>query len=191
MRVMQVECPSCGSSMGDLGIEGRIQIKCPYCDSTFWVEESNTFTINKNININQTNRNIDEAAILKIEAEREEKRRDRKNNYIFFIGFAAFCIISLTIMSISEKIGNKRRDQAISEGKLIPGSSGSYYEMDYKAAMKKLKTIGFKNITHIDLHEGIIFVNDGEVEDITIDGNSSFDSYDGFDPDAEIIITHK
>lgn len=191
MRVIQIECPNCGSSIGSMNVKDGIEIKCPYCDSTFWLGESNTYTINKNVNINKTTRNIDDAEILKIQAEREENRRQTRTGFIILIISILMMTCPLIPMGIHEKAGIKRRDEAISEGKLIPGSRSSYLEIDYKAAMKKLKMIGFTNIEHVDLHEGIVFYNDGDVTSITIDGKSDFDKYDGFDPDAQIIITHK
>lgn len=171
MHIIQIECPNCGASIGDMNAKNTIQIKCPYCNSTFYTGEV------------KANRKVDEAEILKI--------KERRNNNIFVIIVILFIVCSFLAIGISEKIGIKRRDIAISEGKLIPGSKSDYYEINYKVAIKKLKLIGFKNIKHIDLHKGVLFVNDGEVEDITIDGNSHFNQYDGFDPDAQIIITHK
>lgn len=53
------------------------------------------------------------------------------------------------------------------------------------------KSAGFENIEVIDLKDaGIVFWKNDKVEQISVDGNTSFDSTDYFSKDSKVVISH-
>ena len=62
---------------------------------------------------------------------------------------------------------------------------------DYKTVEAHFKAAGFTNIELIDLNDaGIAFWNEGKVETISVGGDTSFDSYDYFDPNTKVVISY-
>ena len=58
MKLQNLRCPNCTGKL-DINIDGKDYIFCPYCGDQFYVGgERLEYTINKNININKTSREI-------------------------------------------------------------------------------------------------------------------------------------
>ena len=75
---------------------------------------------------------------------------------------------------------------------MILTGAEEFYLMDYKTAEARLRNMGFVNITLVpifDLKLGIIVPNGG-VEQVIINGDSSFSSYTVFRYDAPVIIEY-
>lgn len=74
----------------------------------------------------------------------------------------------------------------------MPLSAKNYKSENYEVVVKKLSDIGFTDIkTEIiyDLTTGWL-VSDGDVESVSIDGDTKFDKGDVVDSDAKVIITY-
>ena len=66
--MMDLKCPRCGA---DLSVEkDRDMLFCQYCGAKIILTDENTYTINKNITINQTIHHVDDAKIARAETER-------------------------------------------------------------------------------------------------------------------------
>ena len=81
-----IKCPRCGA---DLDAESdREMLFCQYCGAKIILSDENTYTINKNITINQTIHHVDDAKITRAETERMvqmhqiEKDRNESNSKV-------------------------------------------------------------------------------------------------------------
>ena len=64
--------------------------------------------------------------------------------------------------------------------------------MNYEEVIAKFENAGFTNI-RVEVKYDIItgwINNDGEVKTITINGNSEYNYYDEYRPDAQVVITY-
>lgn len=74
----------------------------------------------------------------------------------------------------------------------VPSSSSEYEGANYQSVLSELETAGFVNIkTNViyDLLLGFL-VEDGEVENVSIGGNLTFEGGDVYDKEIEIIVTY-
>ena len=73
----------------------------------------------------------------------------------------------------------------------VPDENYSFYYSDYQDVQKKLSSAGFTNIKTkplYDIYWGI--TPEGSVEDVKIDGKTSYKKGDKFNKDVEIVITY-
>ncbi len=73
-----------------------------------------------------------------------------------------------------------------------PASASHYCGRNYKIAVSQFESAGFKNIKTVeldDLDTGSL-TKDGDVKEISINGNSSFSEGDSFDKAAEVLIIY-
>ncbi len=100
------------------------------------------------------------------------------------------CIIAfvfLTLNGCSHESGGKP-DNRIE----MPASSSDYEGRNYQEVINELEIIGFTNINVEVLDDLVIgwLTKDGEVEKISIDGNTIFSSGAKYSSDATVIITY-
>ena len=101
------------------------------------------------------------------------------------LGILVAVIATLLLLSAC---GSKDDDSRIA----IPRASSEYEGKNYKAVLDELNTAGFTNVKTAvmdDLVLGIL-TKDGEVENVSIDGNKSFSRGTKFMPDVAIIVTY-
>lgn len=73
----------------------------------------------------------------------------------------------------------------------IPQSASSYMYGNYKDVQKELTDAGFTNISFEILYDIVLeWTDEGEVESISVDGNTDFEKNDIFKKDAPIVITY-
>lgn len=118
------------------------------------------------------------------------QKEDREKNWIVLIlGIvSAICVAAVIIVGM---IIEHREEQI--DGKIrVNYSASDLEEENYKDVIEKLKIQGFTNIeTEIidDLITGWI-KDDGEVEEVVIDGDTTFSSDSRYLPDVEIVIRY-
>lgn len=189
MELHKLTCPSCNGSL-DIKIDDRNYIHCPYCGQMFSVDDGKReYTINQNINITKnithTQRNINEAEIIKAKNEATET----KICVFLLIIFVGLIILGFTYIVRNGSI--ETEDSAMESGKISAGASYEYEETDYEAVVEQLKLLGFTNVTSVDLKDaGLALWKNGKVVSVSIDGDTSFGSNDYFYPDAVVIVTH-
>ena len=77
------------------------------------------------------------------------------------------------------------------EGKINAGYYKDLVGEKYETVEAHFEAAGFTNIELIDLDDaGISFWKNGEVEIISVGGNTSFDSADWFEPDTRVVISY-
>lgn len=186
------KCPHCNAPLNDNVENSSGLYFCKYCGSK--IIDPSVKTIN--LNINKTEKTVDEAKIVesnnkreleekKLEAEIAQKKKDSKTGFLGLLLFIALFIFVF--------YGPEYRDQQeIKAGKIRAGTdSESFIGEPYQTVEATLKSAGFTDIQLIDLNDSVFFLgNDGKVTSVSIGGRSEFQSYYFFYPDEQVIITY-
>ena len=197
MKLHKLRCPNCAGTL-DIKLDDNEYIFCPYCGEKFLVEDGKkeyTFTQNVNIkkdininkNISHTQRNIDEAEVIRAKTESREKK-------FSWLGGAALgliwvlCIGTLFFMGFAE---DRAEQKAVDSGKISAGSYEDYEGEHYEAVVEQLKALGFENISCVDLDDsGVMFWKSEKVESVSIAGDTTFSKGDYFFPDESVIVKY-
>lgn len=124
-------------------------------------------------------------------AEREA-REAKEHRRAFFRQFKLVFIILALLIAACAAFFAIRLAKA-NEGKISPGkSSYDLRSMHYESAVAQLEQAGFKDIQVIPDYDMVfgIFNDDGDVESVEIDGESTFSATTKFNPDAFVIVTY-
>ena len=190
MKLHKLTCPNCNGTL-EIDIDNRKQIFCPYCGQKFLIDDGRIhIEITKNININKTNRVIDDAEIIR--AKNEEKiasaRSDAKIASMGFklLGLIMIILFALVIISaIRDAIEASDRNEPY----VATLSSSFDYKWDnYVEVVNDLANSGFKNITTVDLDDASFFQKEGTVSKVTINGEESFSKNQEFPESSEVIV---
>ncbi len=187
MKAIVLKCPECRANLEIE--EGYAHCYCKYCGNKIILDDDKAeWTYTKNININKTTshtyRHIDDADVIRAKEEAANESRKSKNAMItviacfLFMGLLYGAVYGIPVLQeLSGKV-----------------SAGSYKELigeDYKTVEAHFEAAGFTNIELIELNDsGILVWNKGKVKTISIGGNSTFSSYDYFDPDTKVVISY-
>lgn len=186
MKLQKLNCPNCNAEL-DCDLSKQKEIFCLYCRQKFFVDDENrVYTINKNVNINKeyTTHHIDEAKVI----EAKTADYESKSSWKYFAGIMAFLIVMIVV---EYNIPNIISTIETSKGNICAGSYEDYMDENYIAVVEQLETLGFENITTVDLKDsGLAFWTDGTVESVSIEGKTDFGTWDYFEPEAKIIIKY-
>lgn len=195
MRIKPIKCPSCGAPL-DIK-RGADTCECLSCGCMFSIDNGKLeYTYNKNIYIRKdtshTERYIEDAEVIRAMAEEKEQKGILifvAFMFLLMFGFTALCFVSADISSKNEE---KKIEDAKNSGMICAGYYEDYLEKDYKGVVAQFEAAGFTNIQIIDLHEaGVFFWNNGEVESVSVDGDTHFSRSDYFSPDAKVVISYR
>lgn len=134
----------------------------------------------------QITKRTEEKRRLEEEARQQSEKKKailKKYWWVFVVFFVGLFLLA-TLSNEGENLD--------STGKLSTGfSSSELVGENYKEVVSKLEGIGFTNISTVSLEDLLIgWLNkDGEVEEVKIDGLTTFSSDTKFNADVEIIIT--
>lgn len=197
MKVKTIKCPEC---MANLEIEKGLETcYCKYCGCQIFIDsETHNITINKNINITKyvtnTQKNINEAEIIKAKAKLAKVKAKDKENKRQWIAICVYLLILCVLFGMLFKMDMDREAKekaALSAGMISVGNYKDYVKQDYKVVVANFEAAGFINIEIIDLNDsGIFFWTDGKVEQISIEGNTTFESTDYFSPKSKVVISY-
>ena len=191
MKLQKLNCPNCNGTL-DIKIGDEKYIFCPYCGQKFFVDDGKKeYTINKNININKnithTKRTYDEAEVIRAKTEDREK----KNSWWLIIGLVIFFIADIAVLFGLDYADERAEQKAINTGIITAGSNDDYEDENYEVVVEQLETLGFTNITTVDLDDsGITFWKADKVDSVSIGGDTDFYSGDYFEPDVTIIVKY-
>lgn len=197
MKLHKLNCPNCNGIL-DLKVDDQEYIFCPYCGQKFFVEDGKKeYTINQNINtkkdininknVTHTNRTYDEAEVIKAKTADREK----KYSWVSLVGLAAFFCLLIGICFYMAGSEDRAAQKAKDTGKISAGTDEDYVGGNYEVVVDQLETLGFTNITTVDLDDsGITFWKIDKVESVSIGGDTSFYSGDYFEPDIAIIVKY-
>lgn len=181
MRVTTLRCRNCGAYI-EVPNPNMQMCYCQYCGSQNWIDNGNR-TIHKCIE----RHDVDEAAIIKAKTEY------RNIHLKWLSGFLLGLVVVVFYVWLFWDLGSYERDAKNAEeaGKITAGNSNDYEGENYESVEKTLKKLGFTNVTSIDLDDsGLKFWTNKEVESVSIDGDTSFDKYDYYEPDTTVIIKY-
>ena len=191
MKIIPIICPSCGAKLEIA--EEREKCFCSYCGTPIALVDNN--------HTKHTYREVDDArireadvkqtiALKEIEFNEAKERRENKTTLILLaICFGIPLIVSLFFGFILPACTNFSNESA---GMIQAGMSSDecVYE-NYKTVTAHLEAVGFTNIELVDLNDsGLAFWTDELVKEVVIDGKSSFDSKDWFEPNAKIVVIY-
>ena len=113
-----------------------------------------------------------------------------KNSFPFFKKWWFWLIVVIVVLAI---IGSLSEDEDNHDGKVkVPITSSSASGKNYEDIVTQFEKAGFENITTKEITDLITgWVNkDGEVESVSIDGDTDYDSNDWFEKDAKVVISY-
>lgn len=183
MRLKRTHCPNC-NGMLDLQVEDHCsKVFCPYCGQVYEVDHRRReLVINQEVNV--TNRYINDAEIIRAKTKDRESRR-------WWIPYLV--IFAIPLFAFAYLIFEPRVSEFIAQnqGRVRAGDYWDYDDLNYQAAEQYLRELGFTNIVLIDLDDAVEKNRtDGEVESVTIDGDSGFYDDDYFYPTDKVIIRY-
>lgn len=218
IKLITVKCPECGASL-DIE-EGRKQLFCSYCGSKILIQNDNEYIVHNINEADVRQAEADKIIRLReLELEERENKQIAKWHKIAYIiagAVAAFgllvqliapnnetgsmiLLIGMLIAGWTFTYGNifrnnkKRRTRVVSPNEVeINGQLRNYREKNYNTILALYKANGFTNVNLIPLHDLNFFQGnkDGQVETVTINGNSNFCNGDIFLKTASVTITY-
>ena len=187
MKLVKLKCESCGAMLKVN--EDLKKVCCNYCGAEFLIDDGST---------THTYRKIDEARIKeseikdKINARELEykEREEKRNNLSIFICFALMILMVFFCLGMSFYYEQKSMPN---ENEIkIPVDVKTFKGEDYQQVIQELEDIGFENVESItikDLVTGWI-TRDGEVEKVSINGDTEFEEGDIFPKNATVVVTY-
>ncbi len=185
MRVETINCPYCGASL-EVDIQDRESVFCNYCGKQILLYDDSVKTKNVNVKkeINIQKRIVNDAEVIRARAEEKENKNAM---VVLAIVFGVLLLISALGIGIPSLINATNK----SAGNLNAGYYKDLIGEDYKSVQAHFESAGFTNIELIDLNDsGLAFWKDGEVEIISVGGNTTFESLDWFAPDTKVVISY-
>ena len=126
-----------------------------------------------------------------VKAFQKAVNKEKKTRLKIIIALSIVAFVCITAIVCTYIVVENRIEKT--DGKIkVNYSSGDFEGIDYNEVVSDLQQQGFTNITTSpdkDLITGWI-TKDGEVEEVSIGGSTSFSSGSRFLPDAEIVITY-
>lgn len=175
LKLISHPCPSCGANLeANISNETNL-IYCHYCGCPLSVEDSNNIKISINTTITDT------AEVIRAKTEEYERKNSLKYFMIVFIILVAFISVILGFLHYNKK-------EALQEGKITAGNYSDLVGKDFKTVEAHFEAAGFTNIELIDLNDSLF--KEGEVDTISIGGNTNFESVDYFYPDTKVVISY-
>lgn len=191
MKLQNLRCPCCTGTL-HIMVKGNEYIFCPYCGEQFFVDDGRKeYNFRQDINITKvsrhTNHYIDEADVIRAAtADRESKSAWKYAllSIIIIFSMIGFCLF---MMGTEDRVAAR----AQKAGKISAGTYEDYEGEDFEAVVEQLTALGFTNITCVELDDsGALFWRSGKVESVSIEGDTTFYSYNYFYPDVTIVVTY-
>lgn len=209
MKVIEIKCPNCSAQLKTSS--DRRMLFCEYCGTRIILDDGVVRSEHtENININNTQKHVNEAKLQRLEYEREirnqkleEEKKKKESAKRFGIVFSIVLVIAIAFGSLAYYMNQnksiKKMNQQIENGLINIGySSSSLRGRNYKTVKANLEALGFTNIELINLNDrglgDMIFGNSSKEENtiarISVNGIESFSKYDCFNADDQIIISY-
>ncbi|SEL86035.1 hypothetical protein SAMN04487770_11946 [Butyrivibrio sp. ob235] len=214
IQFLSVKCPECGAN---LSIEnGRESAFCSYCGAKVIVNNENEH-IYRNIDEARIKEAETDRLIKLKQLEMEEKESVSQKVFIILwlaataillligiVGMAihnsgmGLCILlamnvgCIGVLVLLTKNKNKRRIIAGTNEAVISSAMADNSNKNYNSIAMLFRGAGFSNVKVVPLHDLNVFnqMKNGQVESVTIDGNSEFEEGDVFSKNASVLITY-
>lgn len=191
-KAYKLTCPNCGADL-ELTTDKDFCF-CSFCGSRIMIDDGVQRTeYTKNVNYHKTY--TDEARMQEAQSKENiniqkmafEERQDKRNNRsLLFIFLLWFGILLVVYLAVTIKDTPKKNEVKINT------TYKEYRGENYNQVISELENNGFSNIECIEQKDLVTgwLKDDGDVEKVTINGNSKFEKGDIFPKDAKIIITY-
>ena len=194
MRIVNLKCENCGA-YADVNIDNPLAY-CPYCgDIIFDFDSTNEVLKEKERTrraAERTKQKQEETRQKQMEYEYAEHQEKRELATVFLI-FAVLIAFALIMYAFSYISSYREKQAHIANNEIqVSASSKELEGENYKDVSALLEEAGFTNITLIgaeDLVLGILS-KEGNVDEVSIDGDTSFSSGSWYPADAEVLITY-
>lgn len=191
MKLVKLKCEGCGAI---LKVNEELKkVTCNYCGTEFLVDdEVKRVEITKNIN--HHNIYTDEAKIKENERkikELEYKDKGKKrDDIVIFVCFGIMIFWGLFSMGMSFYY-EKQSEPDKNELK-VPMSANKYKGENYEIVVQQLEDAGFENIESKSINDLVTgwMTKDGEVESVSIAGDTQFEEGEIFSKDSEVVVTY-
>lgn len=218
IELKSVKCPDCGASLPIE--EGRTQIFCSYCGSKIIITNENEHIYRHVDDAEVKRAEADNQIRLKeLELEEKENDRNRKSKRVAYIISLISLVVGIIFIAIDNwtlggilvmasiliaeftfignhphnKSSNRKAQRILSANEVqITDAMSDPTGDNYNAVVALYKAAGFVNIRAIPLNDlnFLKFKNNELVENVTINGDDSFESGDVFKNNDNVIITY-
>ena len=212
LQFIAVKCPECAA---DLSIEeGRTTAYCTYCGAKIMINNENEYIYRRVDEARIREAEIERELMLKeLEIQDKEFSRRRVIRTAGFIIALVFVLVGIPLtllgeigymlLSIGLCIGscvlafggndNRKRRRYLRPNEAVITQDMLYFEeKNYNSVAALFRSNGFTNVETIPLHD-LTFLSvrkNGQVEEVTINGSSSFSDGDVFSKSAKVIVTY-
>lgn len=194
MKLVKLKCDSCGAVLEVK--DGQKIVTCDYCGFSFIVDdEVKRMEINKNIKYTDEAR-IKESSLKEKEIDYFYKDNKLKifldifknDNFVLIFVFSLLLIVG-GIFSIGASFSEKEEEK---DRVVIPMDAKKYKGENYKQVVQQLKDVGFEDVDAEPIYDLVTgwLTKDGEVEKVSIAGDTEFEEGDYFKEDDHVIVMY-
>ena len=213
VKLIAVKCPECGAT---LNIEAdRTQAFCTYCGTKVLVHNENEHIYRKideaGIRQAETDRMI---RLRELELEEKMSTKGQITSYVAYgiaLVFVVAGVLNMSSSSLrgmwgiiigayiamftyggSHKKNSMRQKQVRADQVRISGQLVDCSQMNYHNVVAMYTGAGFRNVTAIPMNDLNFFTmsKNGQVDQVTIDGETDFAEGDVYPKDAAVLITY-
>lgn len=186
VKLTKVVCENCGGNIeiNNLSHINNQEVSCAYCGATYIANaEHSIIGALREVELERV-KELQKKESSKAEWEFKDKQEERKLNTKILLGLAIFIGISMLALSVGAYFESNPM------GVKITVDQSDFKGENYKIVKEKLTDMGFKNINTekvADLKFGILS-SEGDVKEVTINGDNDFKKDDYFDEQSIIKI---
>lgn len=188
MKLKKFTCENCGGSLkvNSLSHIKNQEVNCQYCGAVYILNAKySKLGAKLEVELDRI-REAEQKDATKAEWEFKNKQEDRKHEITKFKYYGIAFIVLFLFLIIPSGFRRESKDESIQ----IVTSEKELKGENYQIAIKKLEDMGFKNIKVEkvnDLKIGI-FSKEGDVKEVTINGENDFEKDTYFDKNSKIKI---
>lgn len=215
LEFISVKCPECHAALQIE--EGRQQAFCSYCGTKIIIHNNNEH-IYRTINEAEVKQAETDRLIKLQQLKMEEKEGERRKYLVIaWLVATALLIVVGIIGAAADKdadwgyvclglginvggwgalfllVNKKKRTRIVASNEVLITSAMAFCSEDnFNSAVALFRSAGFQNVLTIPLNDLNFFTQrkNGQVDNVTINGDSSFEEGDVFPKTAQVIITY-
>lgn len=185
MKLVKLKCQGCGAI---LKVNEELKkVTCNYCGTDFLVDdEVKRVEITKNINhhkiyTDEAKIKENERKIKELEYKDKGKKRD---NIVIFVCFGI--MIFMGLFSVGMSFYYDKQSEPDKHELKVPMSAKKYRGENYEVVVQQLEDAGFENVESKAIKDLVTgwMTKDGEVESVSIVGDTGFEEGEIFSKDS-------
>ena len=186
VKLTKVVCENCGGNIeiNNLSHINNQEVTCSYCGAAYIANAKHSIIgALREVELERV-KDLQKKESSKAEWEFKDKQEERKLNTKMLLGLVIFMVIGMLALSVGAYFESNPM------GVKITVDQSDFKGENYKIVKEKLTDMGFKNINTekvADLKFGILS-SEGDVKEVTINGDNDFKKDDYFDEQSIIKI---